>query len=324
MKLSIIVPVYNVAKHLLRCLESIVPQMCDDYELILVNDGSTDESGTLCDDFANQYPLLNIVVQHQSNSGLSVARNRGIDVSRGEYITFVDSDDYIDSKTIGENMDYLLAHPEVDMLEYPIEVHAESPEAYMLTFTGEMQQTDVFIDWMHREGYTHCYACNKIYSARVWREMRFPIGKCFEDVAVMPDIVRRCQCIYYSNCGCYRYIMHADSITTSYRSQKQRQLFEGNHRLYMEILDIPELETEALHLWIYCLNHLIDMGRCADVDWEDYRRIVKETDKYHPSYKALLNAAPDTATRIKLLPLPLIGLHTYCRLYVALTKTLLP
>ena len=197
MKLSIIVPVYNVAKHLLRCLESIVPQMCDDYELILVNDGSTDESGTLCDDFANQYPLLNIVVQHQSNSGLSAARNRGIDVSRGEYITFVDSDDYIDAKTIGENMDYLLAHPEVDMLEYPIEVHAESPEAYMLTFTGEMQQTDVFIDWMHREGYTHCYACNKIYSARVWREMRFPIGKCFEDVAVMPDIVRRCQCIYY-------------------------------------------------------------------------------------------------------------------------------
>lgn len=324
MELSIIVPVYNVERHLLRCLESIVPQMRDGYELILVDDGSTDGSGALCDEFALHYPHLSVVVIHQPNGGLSAARNRGIDVARGAYITFIDSDDYIDQHTITENMAYLLAHPEVDMLEYPIEVHAGSSEAYMLTFPDETQRSDIFADWIRREGYAHCYACNKIYAAHVWEGVRFPVGVYFEDVAVMPDVVRRCQCIYYSGRGCYRYIMHADSITTSYRYQKQRQLFEGNHRLYMEIKDMPELKNEALYLWIHCLNHLIDMGRCADVDREEHRRLVKETDKHHPSYRALCHAAPDTATRIKLLPLSLIGLRTYCWLYVAFTKTLLP
>ena len=93
MKLSIIVPVYNVEQYLVRCLESIVVEMRDDYELILVDDGSTDRSGEMCDEFAHQHPGLNVVVVHQPNGGLSAARNAGIDRARGEYITFVDSDD---------------------------------------------------------------------------------------------------------------------------------------------------------------------------------------------------------------------------------------
>ena len=99
MKLSIIVPVYNVEKHLVHCLESIAAQMCDDYELLLIDDGSTDASGALCDVFAREHPECRVVVIHQSNGGLSAARNAGIDRARGEYITFVDSDDYIDPHT---------------------------------------------------------------------------------------------------------------------------------------------------------------------------------------------------------------------------------
>lgn len=324
MRLSIIVPVYNVEKYLQRCLESIAVQMCDDFELILIDDGSTDRSGTMCDDFVREHPGWNVAVIHQSNGGLSTARNAGIDRARGEYITFVDSDDELCPNTLSENLDYLLRNPEVDMLEYPIEVHAGSAEAHMLTFPDETQRTGIFIDWIRRGGYRHCYACNKIYAARVWDNLHFPVGAYFEDVAIMPAVVRRCRCVHYSGRGCYRYVMHSGSITTSYRYHKQRALFEGNHRLFAEIKDIPELQNESLLLWVYCLNQLIDMGRCADVDRDEHKLFVSEADRLHPPYMALLRASHSMSTRLKLLPLPLLGIRTYCRLYIVLTKPLLP
>ena len=324
MKLSIIVPVYNVEKHLARCLESVAPQLCSDYELILVDDGSTDRSGTMCDEFAREHPEQHVVVVHQPNGGLSAARNRGLEVARGEYVTFVDSDDYVDAQTLVFNMAYLLAHPEVDMLEYPIEVHAESAQAHMLTFSDETLQADTFVDWVRRRGYEHCYACNKIYASRLWQGMRFPHGAYFEDVAIMPSIIRKCRCLHYSQVGCYRYVMHPGSITTSYRYGKQRALFGGNHRLYMEIRNIPSLQPESLHLWVHCLNQLVDMGRCADADKADYARVLGEAEGHHPSYGALLKAAPRAVTKLKLMPLLLLGLRAYCRLYVFFTKPLLP
>ena len=324
MTLSIIVPVYNVEKHLVRCLESIAMPMRDDYELLLIDDGSTDASGALCDAFAREHPEYNVVVIHQPNGGLSAARNAGIVRARGEYLTFIDSDDYIDPHTLEHNMDFLAAHPEVDMLEYPIEVHAGSPDAHVLTFSDTTQCTDIFADWVLRGGYKHCYACNKIFRARVWSQLRFPAGEYFEDVAIMPSVIRECRQVHYSSRGCYRYVMHQGSITTSYRYRKQKALFEGNHRLYREIKAIPSLRDEALHLWVYCLNQLIDMGRCVDADRVEHLRIVADADKYRPSYRALLGAAPNVATRIKLLPLPVLGLSNYCRLYISFTKPLHP
>ena len=324
MRLSIIVPVYNVEKHLKRCLESIAVQMCGDFELILVDDGSTDRSGAMCDDFARENSECNVVVIHQSNGGLSAARNRGIEVACGEYVTFIDSDDYIDPQTLTENLDFLLSHPEVDMLEYPIEEHAGSAKAHMLAFPDETQSGDVFPDWIRRKGYAHSYACNKIFRATLWCELRFPIGVYFEDGAIMPDVIRRCKSIHYSSNGCYRYIAHAGSITTSYRYVKFRQLFANNHRLYLMVKDVLALRSEVMLLWTYCLNQLVDMGRCADVDKDDYKKIIDEAESARPSYWILLGTMMQELKNIKsikFLPLPLLGLTTYLRLYVALSAT---
>lgn len=90
--ISVIVPVYNVEKYLPECVESIISQTYDNLEVILIDDGSTDRSGKICDEFAEKDSR--IVVIHQKNSGVSAARNRGLDLCRGEYISFVDSDDY--------------------------------------------------------------------------------------------------------------------------------------------------------------------------------------------------------------------------------------
>ena len=276
----------------------------------------------LCDELQQEHDTIRVV--HQKNGGLSAARNTGIEVAVGSYITFVDSDDELSPNTLKANLDYLISHPEVDMLEYPVEVHADSDRAYRLSLPDETQHTDIFADWIRREGYLHCYAWNKIYRRELWSETRFPAGAYYEDTAVMPAIVRQCRSIHYSSHGCYRYIMHPGTITTSYRYNKQRQLFENNHRLYKEIKDDKALKLETLRLWICCLNLLIDMGRCTDADPTDYRHMIDEADAHHPSYRELLKAAPDIATRAKLLPLPFMGLKAYCRSYTALTKPLRP
>lgn len=322
MTLSIIVPVYNVEKHLERCIKSIIAQGLTDYELILVDDGSTDHSGALCDELQREHGCISVI--HRANGGLSAARNTGIVAAKGRYITFVDSDDELCQHTLKENLEYLTCHPEIDMLEYPVEVHADSPQAYRLSFPNETQATDIFADWIRREGYAHCYAWNKIYRTEVWSGTCFPVDAYYEDTAVMPDIVRRCRSIHYSSHGCYRYIKHPGSITTSYRYDKQRQLFENNHRLYIAIKDDATLYIEAMRLWISCLNQLIDLGRCSDADQSDYAAIVEEAERHHPAYKALIKAAPNAATRVKLLPLPVVGLSAYCRAYIALTKPLQP
>ena len=92
--ISIIVPVYNVEKYLNRCIDSILKQIYIDFEIILVNDGSTDSSGIICEYYHEQYPQI-ITVIHQNNQGLSQARNTGLEQAKGEYITFIDSDDFI-------------------------------------------------------------------------------------------------------------------------------------------------------------------------------------------------------------------------------------
>ncbi|NST07596.1 glycosyltransferase, partial [Enterococcus faecalis] len=92
-KISIIVPVYNVEKYLEKCVRSILAQTFTDFELILVDDGSPDSSGAMCDQFAEQDQRVKVI--HKENGGLSDARNAGIEIATGEYLGFVDSDDYI-------------------------------------------------------------------------------------------------------------------------------------------------------------------------------------------------------------------------------------
>ena len=92
--ITIIVPVYNTATHLRTCIDSIVSQTVPDWELILINDGSTDASGSICDEYATKDSRIAVV--HQQNSGVSNARNKGIELAKGNFITFIDSDDWIE------------------------------------------------------------------------------------------------------------------------------------------------------------------------------------------------------------------------------------
>ena len=111
---SIIIPVYNVEQYLRECVESILMQSCDDYEIILVDDGSSDKSGKICDKYSEKNNKIKVV--HKENGGLSSARNAGIKIAIGKYIIFIDSDDYYDDKNLLFNSKNIFAKNNADML----------------------------------------------------------------------------------------------------------------------------------------------------------------------------------------------------------------
>lgn len=121
--LSIIVPVYNVEQYLPRCIDSILEQTFQNFELILVDDGSKDKSGEICDEFAKKDNR--IIVIHQENKGVNTARNAGLDIATGSYITFVDSDDWIQPDSYCKSIGLMETNRDIDLLQYP-EIHIKN------------------------------------------------------------------------------------------------------------------------------------------------------------------------------------------------------
>ena len=129
MNLSIVVPIYNVAPYLRKCVDSLIAQDITDYEIILVDDGSTDECPQICDEYAALHPNF-IKVIYQENAGLSAARNSGISAAQGEYVLFVDSDDYLQSNVLGTLMTQV-KRDNLDVLRFRYQNVRECGEVFM-------------------------------------------------------------------------------------------------------------------------------------------------------------------------------------------------
>lgn len=201
-KLSVIIPVYNVACTLDRCVRSVLAQSYADMEVILVDDGSPDSSPRMCDEWSRKDSRIRVI--HQENQGLSGARNTGIHASTGIWLTFVDSDDYVAEGSYASLMDVLSRNPQTDILEYsvsgrfcPVTSFYTCSEAY----------------WLETKGYTHAYAWNKIFRRSLFDTVAFPVGKVFEDVYTMPSLLRRARVIGLSNQGTYHYCDNPQGIT---------------------------------------------------------------------------------------------------------------
>ena len=270
MKLSIIVPVYKARRHLQKCIESILQQTYTDYELILVDDGSPDGCGAICDRYAQECDKVKVI--HKKNGGLSSARNAGISAARGEYITFVDADDIIAGGTYYYNMRILASNPDVDILEYPIVQHYETPHSKIISFTPEKisGNSHIFPDWIRRKGYEHCFACNKIYRAELFFFIRYPEGEVFEDTLVTPQLISSCETIYYSDGGFYYYYDQPESITNNHTFRSHSFLYRNLVSLYNKVKKEYGMHNEANTILLRCVENLTDLYRCSGGPKEEY------------------------------------------------------
>lgn len=249
MKLTIIIPVYKVANTLQRCVESVVCQLPEKSEIILVDDGSPDECPALCEELVRQHQHVSVL--HKTNGGLSSARNYGLMYAKGEYVTFIDSDDELSEETLKPLMDIMLQHPEYDILEFPASIHHDHSSQHTLNFTDKSWQSASKY-WLETSAWNHCYAWNKIYKRRLFDAVRFPDGKIFEDLLCYPQILRLNPIIATTSKGLYKYMYNESGISALPNRTKILQLLKAELQAASAMHTLPFGKGANLYYAMLC------------------------------------------------------------------------
>lgn len=230
MKLSVVVPIYNVEPYLSKCVDSLLAQdmSADEYEIILVDDGSTDVSGTIADEYAERY--ANICVIHQPNGGLSAARNTGIDAAEGKYIQFVDSDDFLEPNVLG-GLVKKMEQDNLDVLRFNYQNINERYEVFepykdmkpFVDYRDEICDGLTFLT--ERLGYA-CYAWQFMIKTKLLKpqEHQFKCGIYFEDTEWTPRLLVRARRVTSVGTMAYNYLMRVGSITQAVTEEKKRKV----------------------------------------------------------------------------------------------------
>lgn len=254
MKLSVVIPVYRVEDTLDHCLESVLQQNVDDMEVILVDDGSPDQCPQMCDTWANKDARISVI--HKKNGGLSDARNAGIDIAKGEYITFVDSDDFVGKNSYAQLLHILDNNAEVDILEYPAFVFYNSPKQHLLDLASDKIYTDMDEYWYEGCAYNHTYAWNKIYRRKLFDSVRYPVGVVFEDVHTLPRLLKECKSVMTTNQGLYYYCLNRYGITNTSDGRALKMLLEP----HVDIIRKSVRRDSAFYnYYIHVLNIQMDV-----------------------------------------------------------------
>lgn len=229
--LSVVVPIFNVEKYLQQCVLSLVNQSIKGIEIILVDDGSTDGCPKICDRFAKTYD--NITVIHKQNGGLSDARNVGIQVAKGEWIAFVDSDDYVLPEMF-ETLYRLVTnyHVKLAMVDYQMvdengcNIEEECDPSFL---NGLIEEKQIYQKLLTESAGHYIVAWNKLYHRSLWKNRTFPVGKINEDQFVMHEIFLESKQVACTSERLYCYRKVSNSIMNRRFSVRRLDDVEGLH-----------------------------------------------------------------------------------------------
>ncbi|GAA0178400.1 hypothetical protein SH2C18_14660 [Clostridium sediminicola] len=225
-EISIVVPVYNVEMYLKKCISSILEQSFTDFELILVDDGSKDKSGRICDEYKEKDSRIKVI--HQQNAGLSAARNIGIETSEGKYITFIDSDDFIHGNMLEILYNNLLDNnSDISICDYELVYEGmELPDEYCNNHTlyTNIQGVKKIIENSETK---MIVACCKLYKRSLFRGIRYPAQKYHEDEFVTYKLLYKSNKIVVTDAKLYYYRKRDNSITGSTYSIKRLEKLEA-------------------------------------------------------------------------------------------------
>lgn len=278
-KISVIVPVYKVEAYLSRCVESILIQSFVDFELILIDDGSPDNCGKICEDYANKDKR--IVVIHKKNGGLSDARNVGIDWvfenSDSEWITFVDSDDWLHKEYLERLLDAAIENnvevSSCGMCRTDGKVISESHEKGVVCCTPEKYWTDL------KRG--ESYACGRLYRKKCFKDIRYPVGRLYEDSFTTYKILFRCKELALIHDELYYYFINPDSITNQNWSVKKLDAVKA-HEEQLEFFranGFDEAWKTTVDIYIHCLAQSADKLLKIKAERKRYKTIKRKLRK---------------------------------------------
>ncbi|HEL1908010.1 TPA: SP_1767 family glycosyltransferase [Streptococcus suis] len=217
--ISVIVPVYNVKPYLTRCLDSLLKQTHTNFELLLVNDGSSDGSAFVLEDYAKKDQRIRII--HQENSGVSAARNRAIDEARGEYITFIDSDDFVEDFYL-EHLYKAAVSTGSDIAATNFSSFNEERQSFLFYHTKESYFQKVYTvqEWIDLEGdmknnmhLAFTFSHLKLFKRELFGDIRYPVGRLREDDATIYKLYLKANQIHFTNEGPYYYSQRAEGLS---------------------------------------------------------------------------------------------------------------
>lgn len=283
---TVIVPVYNVEADLNRCVESLVGQTLKNIQIVLVDDGSTDASGKLCDTWASRDSR--ILVVHKQNGGLSSARNAGIEVAVGDHLGFVDSDDYVEphmyetllSGIIDEGATIATCGRYVHTGNFVKEEYATAEGVFRLTAAEAMKEVLL-------GNKIDVSACDKLYSRELFDDIRYPEGRISEDAAIILQLLGRCDNVVQVGKCLYHYVFRAGSISKSTYNHKKYDVMRNCREMTAWVAkNKPEL---SMYIDSYCCAQMAGMIECMicspgarkewDEDYGDYWRLFRRCFK---------------------------------------------
>lgn len=247
---TVIVPIYKVEQYVNRCIDSIISQTYKNLEIILVDDGSPDSCGKICDSYAKTDSRIQVI--HKENGGLSDARNAGIDVAKGDYLMFVDSDDWVDE----------------DFCESAVSALENNNSDIVVFGYNRVDESDNLLESWNLQGRHKCskqealkklfqseidnYAWNKIYKRNLFNNIRYPKGKLWEDIGTTYLLFAEAESIYISNCVTYNYLMRESSITGQRNRKGEIDMFTQRLEQYeFAQKNFPDLSNEILPLLVF-------------------------------------------------------------------------
>lgn len=242
MLISIIVPIYNVEKYIHKCINSIINQTYKNIEVILVDDGSTDRCSEICDEFAKKDNRIKVI--HQKNSGLSEARNTGIENSSGEYLLFIDSDDYIEVCTC-EHLIKCLSKEKVDIIQFKKRIYFENKPTEILdkdiSSTNHenykvYNRSTAYDMYMNNKEFTR-EAWDKLYSKKLFDNIKFPKDRLAEDLATTYKLILNSNKLAVLDIELYNYLIRSNSIM----GQKSIKLMEDACKGHLEIYNFNKV-----------------------------------------------------------------------------------
>lgn len=247
---SVIVPVYNVESYLEECVESIINQSYENLDIILIDDGSTDNCGQICDKYAELDKRVTVI--HKTNGGISSARNSGIEVAKGDYFCFVDSDDWLEPNYVKDFMEKARADSIV-CCGYKAQYKNKS---IVYAPTQEESLTNIeFLDKFFSSILQACIgkgqwfigntAWNKFYPKRVFQVLRYPEGMQHEDVYVFIDVFKRVKFVQILPCPNYNYRMRGNSIVHTISKNRLFDEINGMIKQENDLSEYGDLQSKA-------------------------------------------------------------------------------
>lgn len=226
MKFSVVIPVYNVEEYLEKCVESVLAQHCDDYEMILVDDGSTDGSGALCDTLAARKPEY-IRVIHKPNGGLGDARNVGLEHAQGDYIVFIDSDDYIDETMLQELSEQVdKTHADIITFGFRTDNNGDTSAVFL----DPLPENCIFtLESMPRLLLALPNAWNRIYTRKLFIEtgIRYPGRVWYEDIRTTTKLFAKAESVVCVQRPYYYYVVRENSITRNKNIARNHEIVDA-------------------------------------------------------------------------------------------------